>query len=75
MVPSERKASSKGPTKVSPRDVCRQDLLSGLIHEYHGRAAGSNLDFRPPRAVSSRAAVALRGRSGSQLSPRDVADT
>ncbi len=24
---------------VSPRDVRRRDLLGGLIHEYHGRAA------------------------------------
>ncbi len=26
-------------TPVSPRDVRRRDQLSGLIHEYHGRAA------------------------------------
>jgi putative transposase len=27
------------PMPVSPRDVRRRDLLGGLIHEYHGRAA------------------------------------
>jgi hypothetical protein len=27
------------PTDVSPRDVCRRDLLGGLIHEYYGLAA------------------------------------
>jgi transposase InsO family protein len=29
----------EAPIAVSPRDVRRQDLLGGLIHEYHGRAA------------------------------------
>lgn len=27
------------PTPVNPRDVRRRDLLGGLIHEHHGRAA------------------------------------
>jgi hypothetical protein len=30
---------ARGSMPVSPRDVRRQDLLSGLIHEYHGLAA------------------------------------
>jgi hypothetical protein len=32
-------AKDEAPIAVSPRDVRRQDLLGGLIHEYHGRAA------------------------------------
>ena len=32
-------AKDEAPMAVSPRDVRRQDLLGGLIHEYHGRAA------------------------------------
>ncbi len=32
-------ARAPDPTPVSPRDVHRQDLLGGLIHEYHGLAA------------------------------------
>ena len=32
-------AKDEVPMTVSPRDVRRQDLLGGLIHEYHGRAA------------------------------------
>lgn len=32
-------AEASGPTPVSPRDVRRRDVLGGLIHEYHGRAA------------------------------------
>jgi len=30
---------ARGSMPASPRDVRRQDLLSGLIHEYHGLAA------------------------------------
>src|SRR5665811_1989833 len=32
-------AKDEAPMAVSPRDVRRQDLLGGLIHEYHGLAA------------------------------------
>jgi hypothetical protein len=32
-------AEDEASMAVSPRDVRRQDLLGGLIHEYHGRAA------------------------------------
>ena len=32
-------ASITVPVPVSPRDVCRRDLLGGLIHEYYGAAA------------------------------------
>ena len=32
-------AKDEVPARVSPRDVCRRDLLGGLIHEYHGLAA------------------------------------
>ncbi len=32
-------AEPQDPVAVSPRDVRRRDLLGGLIHEYHGRAA------------------------------------
>jgi len=32
-------AEAADPAPVSPRDVRRRDLLGGLIHEYHGRAA------------------------------------
>ncbi len=32
-------AEASDPTPVSPRDVRRRDVLGGLIHEYHGRAA------------------------------------
>jgi hypothetical protein len=32
-------AKDEVPMTVSPRDVRRKDLLGGLIHEYHGRAA------------------------------------
>ncbi|MDQ3345101.1 MAG: integrase core domain-containing protein [Chloroflexota bacterium] len=32
-------AEAADPVPVSPRDVRRRDLLGGLIHEYHGRAA------------------------------------
>jgi putative transposase len=31
-------AKDEAPMAVSPRDVRRQDLLGGLIHEYHGLA-------------------------------------
>ena len=32
-------AEAGDPIPVSPRDVRRRDVLGGLIHEYHGRAA------------------------------------
>jgi putative transposase len=32
-------AAAGEPIQVSPRDVRRRDMLGGLIHEYHGRAA------------------------------------
>jgi putative transposase len=32
-------AYNEASMAMSPRDVRRQDLLGGLIHEYHGRAA------------------------------------
>jgi transposase InsO family protein len=32
-------AAGGKPIAVNPRDVCRRDLLGGLIHEYHGLAA------------------------------------
>jgi putative transposase len=32
-------AEDVDPLPVSPRDVRRRDVLGGLIHEYHGRAA------------------------------------
>ncbi len=32
-------ADVEDPLPVSPRDVCRRDLLGGLIHEYYGAAA------------------------------------
>jgi hypothetical protein len=32
-------AKGKAPIKVIARDVRRQDLLGGLIHEHYGRAA------------------------------------
>jgi putative transposase len=37
--------ASGGPILVNPRDVHRRDLLGGLVHEYHGAAAGSNRGF------------------------------
>jgi len=33
------RAEASDPMPVSPRDVCRRDLLGGLIHEYYGAAA------------------------------------
>ena len=32
-------AAAGQPIPVDPRDVCRRDLLGGLVHEYHGAAA------------------------------------
>ena len=32
-------AASGEPIPADPRDVCRWDLLGGLVHEYHGAAA------------------------------------
>ena len=32
-------AAARDPVPVSPRDVRRRDVLSGLIHEYYGLAA------------------------------------
>ncbi len=32
-------ADADDPLPVSPRDVRHRDVLGGLIHEYHGRAA------------------------------------
>ncbi|GAC1668671.1 MAG: hypothetical protein NVS9B8_11150 [Candidatus Limnocylindrales bacterium] len=31
--------AAEGPILVDPRDVCRREMLGGLIHEYHGAAA------------------------------------
>ena len=32
-------AAARDPVPIHPRNVRRQDLLGGLIHEYHGLAA------------------------------------
>ena len=32
-------AAAGEPIPANPRDVCRRDLLGGLVHEYHGAAA------------------------------------
>jgi putative transposase len=32
-------AAAEQPIPVDPRDVCRRDLLGGLVHEYYGLAA------------------------------------